>query len=241
MPNQNKPWETKRFPIFLLIFIVIGSVSTYFYLQNEAKEKEAEQITEDKEAEQIKVILRKINEGINLMDAVKSEMPKELLETHEHLISGAVGGKLYRTDPRFKKEVIMYHGAKTKSIYINPTIKLKKELWIPIFYHEVAHHYWHTKNPVETFEEFQAQLFASENYASIVNAQAWDLVMKHCPIKKQELKTELEQRLFRIYSRDTEIYTEMTKNNLEAKELWDKINKADLEAQKKYQEILFEK
>ena len=63
--------------------------------------------------------------------------------------------------------------------------------------------------------------------------------MKHYPIRKEELKTELEQRLFKIYSRDTEIYTEMLKNNPEAKELWDKINKTDLEAHKKYQEILF--
>ena len=225
MSNQNKLWGDKRFLIFLFVFAIIGLVSTYFYLQNEAEEKEVEQIVEDKEADQIEIILRKINEGINLMDAIKNEMPRELLETHEHLMSGVLGGKLYRTDPRFQQDVIMYHGARTRSIFINPTIELKKELWIPIFYHEVAHNHWHTKYLIETFEEFQAQLLASENYASIVSSQAWDLVMKHYPIRKEELKIELEQRLFKIYSRDTEIYTKMLKNNLEAKELWDKINK----------------
>ncbi len=168
-------------------------------------------------------------------------MPRELSETHKHLMSGILEGRLYRTDPRFGKEVIMYYGARTKSIYINPAIKIKRELWIPVFYHEVGHHYWNAKNPIETFEEFQAQLFDSENYASIINAQAWDLVMRRYPVEKEELKTELEQRLFRIYSRDTKIYTEMIKNNLEAKELWDKINKADLEKQKEFQEVLFER
>jgi len=33
----------KRFLTFLLIFIVIGSLSIYFYLQKQAKEKEAGQ------------------------------------------------------------------------------------------------------------------------------------------------------------------------------------------------------
>jgi hypothetical protein len=115
------------------------------------------------------------------------------------------------------------------------------ELWIPIFYHEVAHNYWHSKHLVETFEEFQAQLFDSENYAYIINAQAWDLVMKYYPIKKEELKTELEQRLFKNYSQETEIYNEMTKGNLEAKELWNKIIEANIKGQEKYQEVLLEK
>ncbi len=222
----------KKLLIFLLLIIfIIGSVSIYFYSQKQAQ---------NKEAEQIKTLLAEINEVINLMDAVKSEMPKELLETHEYLVSGALGGKLYRADPRLK-DIIMYHGAKTQSVYINPTLKLKKELWIPVFYHEVAHNYWHTKNPVKTFEEFEAQLFNSENYAYIVNAQAWDLAMRHYPIKKEELKTELEQRLFTIYSRDTETYNEMIKGNPEAKELWNKIIEADLKEQEKYQKLLFEK
>ena len=223
----------KKLLIFLLliIFIIIGSVSTYFYLQKQAKEKEAEQT---------KALLVEVNEVINLMDVVKSEMPTELLETHEYLMSGALGGKLYRTDPKLKDQ-IMYHGAKTQLVYINPAIKIKKELWIPIFYHEVAHNYWHSKNPIETFEEFEAQLFNSENYAYTINAQAWDLVMKHYPITPEELKTELEQRLFKSYSNETEIYNEMIKGNLGAKELWVKIIEADLKEQEKYQEALLEK
>ncbi|NCO25091.1 MAG: hypothetical protein COW72_02110, partial [Candidatus Nealsonbacteria bacterium CG18_big_fil_WC_8_21_14_2_50_37_10] len=227
MPHQNK------LLIFLvLIIFIIGSVSIYFYLQKQAKEKEAGQI---------KTLLAEINEIINLMDAVKSEMPPELLETHEYLMSGVLGEKLYRTDPRLKDNVIMYHGVKTQSVFINPNVRLKKELWIPILYHEVAHNYWHTKNPVKTFEEFRSQLFNSENYATTINAQAWDLVMKHYPVIKEELKTELEQRLFKIYSDETEIYNEMIKGNPEAKELWNKIIEADLKEQKEYQKVLFEK
>jgi hypothetical protein len=65
--------------------------------------------------------------------------------------------------------------------------------------------------------------------------------MKHYPIKKEELKTEIEQRLFKIYSQETEIYKEMIKGNLKAKELWFKIIEADLVEQKKQQELLFEK
>ena len=223
----------KKLLIFLLLIIfIIGSVSIYSYSQKQAKEKEAEQI---------KTLLTEINKVINLTDAVKSEMPKELLETHEYLMSGALGGKLYGTDPKLKDNVIMYHGAKSQSVYINPSVKLKRELWIPIFYHEVAHNYWHAKDPVKTFEEFKSQLFNSENYAYIVNAQVWDLVMKHYPIIKEDLKTELEQGLFKAYSQQTEIYNEMIKGSPEAKELWVKIIEADIKEQEKYQKLLFEK
>jgi cell division protein FtsL len=76
---------------------------------------------------QVKNLLVKINESINLMDTIKDKMPKELLEVHEYLMSGALGGKLYRVDPKLKNQ-IMYHGAKTQSVYINPDITLKKEL-----------------------------------------------------------------------------------------------------------------
>jgi hypothetical protein len=217
--------------ISLLIILIAISLVAYFYFQREAKEKEAEQI---------KNILVKINEGINLMDSKKNEMPRELLETHKYLMSGALGGKLYRINPKLK-DLIMYHGAETQTVYINPTKELKTELWIPVFYHEVAHNYWHTKNPVKTFDELEAQLFNSENYAYIVNSQAWDLVMRYCPIKKDELKTELEQRLFKSYSNETEIYNEMIKGNPEAKELWNKIIEADITEQKKQQKLLFEK
>ena len=217
--------------IFVFLFLITASLIVYFYFQKE---------TEREETKQIQILLTELNEVISLMDAIKNEMPKELLETHEYLMSGALGSKLYRTDPKFKDQ-IMYHGARTQSIYINPTIKIKKELWIPVLYHEVAHNYWHTQNPVKTFEEFEGQLFNSENYATVVNAQVWDLVMKYYPIKKGELKTELEQRLFTIYNRDTETYNEMIKGNPEAKELWDKIVDADVKEQEKYQKVLFEK
>lgn len=225
--------DKKKPLLFLLIILVItGSVSIYFYLQKQAKEKEAEQT---------KNLLVEINEVINLMDAVKSEMPRELLETHEYLMSGALGGKLYGANPKLRDNVVMYHGATSQSVYINPTVELKKELWIPIFYHEVAHNYWHTKNTGKTLEELQVQLFNSENYAYTVNAQAWDLVMKHYPIKKEELKTELEQRLFMSYSNETEIYNEMIKGNPEAKEVWYKIIEADIKEQEKQQKVLLEK
>jgi hypothetical protein len=207
------------------------SLFTYFYFQKQNKLKETKQI---------QTLLEELNEVVNLMDAIRNEMPKELLETHEYLMSGALGGKLYRTNPKFK-DLIMYHGAKTHSIYINPNVKIKKELWIPILYHEVAHNYWHSQHPVKTFDEFQKQLFDSENYAYIVNAQVWDLVMKHYPIKEEELKTELEQRLFKIYSQETEIYKETLKGNPEAKELWNKIIALDIKEQEKYQRALFEK
>jgi hypothetical protein len=220
------------------LILIIGSVSTYFYFHRKITENNRK--TAEKEAEQIKTLLAELNEVINLMDAVKSEMPKELLETHEYLMSGALGGKLYRANPKFK-DLIMYHGVRTHSIYVNPNVKIRKELWIPILYHEVAHNYWHSKNPAKTLEEFQKQLFDSENYAYTVNAQVWDLVMKHYPIKEEELKTELEQRLFKIYSQETEIYKEMIKGNPEAKELWNKIIEADIKEQEKYQKVLFEK
>jgi hypothetical protein len=203
----------------------------YFYFQKR---------NELRENKQIQSLLKELNETVNLMDAIKSEMPKELLETHEYLMSGALGGKLYRANPEFK-DLIMYHGAKTHYIYINPSVKIKKELWIPILYHEVAHNYWHSQHPVKTFDEFQKQLFDSENYAYTVNAQAWDLVMKHYPIKEEELKTELEQRLFKIYSQETEIYKEMIEGNPQAKEVWNKIIELDIKKQEKYQKLLFEK
>lgn len=223
--------QRKLLVFLLLIIFIIGSFSIYFYLRKQ---------TGEKKYKQIKTLLAGLNKDINLMDVIESKMPKELLETHEYLMGGALEGKLYRADPRLK-DVVMYHGAKTQTVYINPNVKLKKELWIPVLYHEVAHNYWHSKNPANTFEEFQAQLFDSENFAYTVNAQAWDLVMRYYPIKKEGLKTEPEQRLFKIYSNETEIYNEMIKGNPKAKELWVRIIKADIKEQKKDQKILFEK
>jgi len=134
----------------------------------------------------------------------------------------------------------MYHGVKTKGIYIDPSVSLKPELWIPIFYHEVAHNYWHTQNPVKTFEEFQAQLFDSENYAYTVEAQAWNLVMKHYPIEEGVLKIELERRLFKIYTRDAEIYNAMVEDSPEANELWNTIIKEDINTRKNIKDCCLE-
>ena len=217
--------------ISVLIILITICLVVYFYLQRDTKTTEAEQI---------KTLLAELNEAGNMIDAVKSEMPKELLETHNYLVSGALEGKLYKANPKLK-DLIMYHGAKTQSVYINTALKLTKELWIPVFYHEVAHSYWHAKDQDKTFEELESQLFNSENYAYTVNAQVWDLVMRYYPIEKGELETELEQRLFRIYSDETKVYNEMIKGNPEAKELWVKIIEADIKEREKYQKLLFEK
>jgi len=218
----------KLLTLLFLIILIIGSTFTYFYLQTQ---------TEKRKTEQIKTFLANINEGINLMDVVKGEMSKELLEVHEYLMSGFLGNKLYKADSKLKG-IIMYHDAESQSVYVNTDIKLDKELWIPIFYHEVAHNYWHSKNPVNTLEEFQAQLFSSENYAYTVNAQAWDLVMKHYPIKEENLKTELEQRLFKNYTQETDIYNWMMNNEPDAKVMWNKIIEADIREQEKQQKLL---
>jgi len=221
----------KLLSIGVLIILIAICLVAYFYLQRDTKEKEAKQI---------KTLLAVLNEAGNMMDAVKSEMPKELLETHNYLVSGALEGKLYKANPKLK-DLIMYHGAKTQAVYINTALKLKKELWIPVFYHEIAHNYWHAKDPDKTLEELEAQLFNSENYAYTVNAQVWDLVMRHYPIKIGGLDTELEQRLFRIYSDETEIYKEMIKGNPEAKELWVKIIEENIKFQKEQQAKLNQK
>ena len=214
---------------FLMVLTVISLV-IYSYFCKEAKQRESQQVQE---------FLTEINKVINLMNVVRNEMPKELSETHEYLMNDGLGGKLYRADPKLKDQ-IMYHGARTKSIYINPSIKLRSELWIPIFYHEVSHNYWHTKNPVNTFEEFKYQLFDSENYAYTVSAQAWNLVTKHYPVVEEDLKTEVEQRLFKNYSNETKVYEEMIKGNSMAQELWTKVIEADIGQQEKYQQILFQ-
>lgn len=213
----------------MVLVIITASIFIYFDVQKDKADRE------------VKALLNDLTEAVNLMELLKDEMPGELLEVHQFLVSQIQKGefKLYQTDPRLPDQV-MYHGAKTNSIYINPSIKLKKELWIPIFYHEVAHNYWHSKNPVKTFEEFQEQLFDSEVHSYTVDAQAWNLVMRYYPIKREALKTELEQRLFKIYSNEAEIYNKMIKGNSEATELWSTIIEADIKEQKKYQQLLFE-
>ncbi len=69
----------KKFLIIIFIFITASlTVASYFYSQKQDKQKEAEQI---------KNLQAEINEVINLIDNVKSEMPKELRETHKYLMS----------------------------------------------------------------------------------------------------------------------------------------------------------
>ena len=208
--------------LIFLITLIIGLTSLYFYLQNQTK---------NREAEQTKTLLAEINENISLMDAVKDEMPKELLDVHEYLMSGALGNKIYKIDPKFAGTV-MYHDAKTQSIFINTDIELPKELWIPVFYHEVAHIYWHTKHPAETEDQFQSQLFDSENYAYTVNAEAWDLVMKHYPVKETDLKNQLSKQLFKNYSQESDLYNAMVSGDQTAVLYWNKIIEAGIKQQK---------
>jgi hypothetical protein len=42
--------------------------------------------------------------------------------------------------------------------------------------------------------------------------------MKYYPVKLGELKTDLEQRLFKSYSNETKIHKEMINGSLEAKD-----------------------
>ncbi len=166
-----------------------------------------------------------INKVIPLMDAIKGEMSKELLEIHCHLLMNNGGnlkrGKLYDVCPRFKDFLIdhgIYYGLDCGNPVlnsINPSKrifkKIKKELWIPIFYHEVAHDYWKWQNVVSP----SIISGKEERYACMIGAEAWDLVRKHYQIKKEELKTELEQGLFEKYSRDLNAYNKYNKMNSE--------------------------
>jgi hypothetical protein len=222
--------QTKKI-LLICLMLLIACVFIFTYFQNKEK----------KQALNVKRTLEVLTEAANMIDSIKEEAPKELREVHDFLIKQNQEGefKLYQISPKLKGKVLMYHGVKTKGIYVDPSASLRPELWIPIFYHEVAHNYWHTQNPVKTFGEFQAQLFDSENYAYTVEAQAWNLIMKHYPIEEGDLKTELEQRLFKIYTRDTETYNAMAKGSPEASELWNKIIEEDIKYQKEYQGLLF--
>ena len=221
---------TKKILLICLTLLIV-SVLIFTYFRNKEK----------KQAQSVKRTLEVLTEAVNLMESIRGEMPKELREVHDFLVKQNQEGKfkLYQISPGLKGKTLMYHGVKTKGIYIDPSVSLKPELWIPIFYHEVSHNYWHTQNSAKTFEEFQAQLFDSENYAYTVEAQVWNLVMKYYPIKERGLKTELEQRLFKIYTRDTETYNAMAGGNPEASELWNTIIKEDIRYQEEYQRLLF--
>ena len=122
----------KKLLIFLLliIFIIIGSVSIYFYLQKQAQ---------NKESEQIKNFLANINEGINLMDSAKDEMPKELLKVHQFLIDKGQKNEIkFAQIPLELKDFILFHGAKNQILYVDPTSRLKPQIWIPLLYHEAG-------------------------------------------------------------------------------------------------------
>jgi len=229
--KSNNLKLTKKI-LLICLTLLMASVLIFIYFQNKEK----------KQAQNVKRTLEVLTEAVNLMESIKEEMSKELRETHDFLVKQNEEGKfkLYQISPKLKGKTLMYHGVKTKGIYVDPSASLRPELWIPIFYHEVAHNYWHSQNPVKIFEEFQAQLFDSENYAYTVEARAWDLVIKHYPIEEDELKTELEQRLFKIYTRDTETYNAMIKGSPEANELWNTIIKEDIRYQEEYQRLLFE-
>lgn len=218
--------------IFLLIFIIIGSLSIYFYLQNQ---------TQEKETEQTKTLLAEINEGINLIDSIKDKMPKELLEVHQFLIDKGQKNEIkFAQIPPELKDFILFHGAKNQILYVDPTSRLSPQIWIPLLYHEAGHLYWHQEHPVATFEKFQKQLFDSEIHSYIVDAQAWDLVKKHFPAIEENL-TPQELKLFNLYERETSLYNEMIKGDFEAKIEWNKIIEADIKEQEKQQEVLFEK
>ena len=228
MPNQNK----KKFLIFLFIFIIVGSVSIYFYLQKQAQ---------NKESEQIKTLLAEINEGILLMDSVKDKMPKELLEVHQFLMEKGQKNEIkFAQIPSELKDFILVHGAKNQILYVDPTTRLKPQIWIPLLYHEAGHLYWHSKYPIETLEEFQGQLYASEEHSYTVDAQSWNVVKEHFPVIEENL-TSQELKLFNLYEREASLYNKMIEGDPKAKTEWVKIIEADLKEQEKQQELLFEK
>ena len=231
--KSNRLRLTKKILLTCFVLLIVGSILIFGYLYYQKGEERIQ-------AEDVQRTLEELTKAANMIDSIREEAPKELREVHDFLVKQNQEGefKLYQISPKLKGKVLMYHGVKTKGIFVDASVILKPELWIPIFYHEVAHNYWHSQNPVKTFEEFQTQLFDSENYAYTVEAQAWNLVMKHYPIEEGGLRTELEQRLLKIYTRDTEIYNAMAKGNPDARELWNKIIAEDIKYQKEYQGLL---
>jgi len=211
--------------ILILAFLSVCAVAVYFYFKSP---------TEKKTGQQTMSVSEKINKGFEMMDGLKKEMPAELLDVHNYLAQQISTGKftLHKAGPEYK-DIVMYHDAKSQSIFINTKAELQTELWIPIFYHEVAHNYWHTKHPVATEEEFKAQLLDSENYAYKINAEAWDLVIKNYPVEDKNLN-ELEKKLFKNYNQETDLYNAMEAGDTTAIFYWNKIIEADLQEQKKY-------
>ena len=219
----------KRTIVYSLLILVLIALAGCLFLYKE-KQRVAQQ--------NIKGLLATLTKAVNMMEQVKDEMPAELLETHEFLINQIRSKKfkLHQSDSRLK-DFIMYHGARTGSIYANPSIKMMAGFWIPVFYHEVGHNYWHTKHPVATFEEFQKYLFESENHSYTITAHAWNIVRKHFPIEKENL-SKYEKRLFDLYETETFIYNKMFEGDQVAKEKWIEIIEEDIKVQGEQQALL---
>lgn len=215
--------------LFLLIFIIIGSLSIYFYLQKENQKQQQQAIQE---------LLKELNKAINLMDSVKDKIPKELLEVHQFLIDKGQKNEIkFAQIPPELKDFILFHGAKNQILYVDPAARLKPQIWIPLFYHEAGHLYWHSKYPVETLEEFQGQLYASEEHSYTVDAQAWNVVKEHFPIIKENLNSQ-ELKLFNLYERETSLYNKIIEGDADAKAKWDEIIEEDIRVQKEQQRLL---
>lgn len=209
----------------IALFILGLSIFGYFYYKSQ-------------EEKRIRETLEKLTEAVNLMESVKEEMPKELLEVHEFIVQLNQEGnfKLYQINPELKGKFIMYHGVKTKGIFVDPSVNLRAEIWIPIFYHEAGHLLWHSKYPVETFEEFQKQLPLSEEHSYIVEAQAWNMVKEHFP--SEERFNQQELKLFNIYERETSLYNKMMEGDVEAKTKWEEIIKENVRVEEQQQKLL---
>ena len=211
-----------------ILLIVAIFVFSYFYFQ----------IQKERKTQKVKETLERLTEAVNLMESVKEKMPKELLEVHEFIVQLNQEGnfKLYQIHPELKGKLIMYHGVKNKGIFVDPSVNLRAEIWIPIFYHEAGHLYWHSKYPVETFEEFQKQLPVSEEHSYIVEAQAWNIVKEHFP--SEEKFNQQESKLFNIYEKETLLYNKMIKGDAEAETEWKEIIEENIRVQEQQQKLL---
>jgi len=227
---KEKIKQKKFIQILALVVIIIGC-SIYFLTRQNQQQNKQQDIQNEKQ--DVQGLLADLTKAVNMVEGVENKLPKELLEVHQYLVNQIQNKKLNLVVADSKlKDLVMYHGVKTGSIYVNTSVKFKPELWIPVFYHESAHNYWRTRNPATTLEEFEESLFGSENYAYTVSAQAWNIVINNFPVQKDESKTELEQRFFKLYSDEAEVYNEMIKNNPEAEELWERIIEENIKFQK---------
>jgi hypothetical protein len=222
---MSKLFKKKFLIICLSIFIIAGSIFTYSFIQKE------------KQKQGVNALLNELTEAVNLMDSVRDKMPGKLLAVHQFSVEQIQKDKIkFYQIPSELKNFIMVHGAKSEVLYANPLVRLKPEIWIPLFYHEVGHLYWHQEHPFATFEEFQEQLFESEIHSYTVDAQAWNIVGQYFPVEKNIL-SEIEQALFDLYNKETSLYNKMIEGDLESKEKWIGIIEKDIESQKLYQEL----